>query len=98
DRRELGQSAFLSEALSTMQAVTGVQYVDLQKFDSVSESVTVERLASLASTLTLNSFVEAELAHVDPTEFDPAKRIKPAELVILTPDIPDTLILTEITT
>ena len=98
DRRELGQSAFLSEAVSTMQAVAGVQYVDMQKFDSVSESVTAAQLASLATTLGLNSFVEAELAHVDPTQVDPAKRIKPAELVILTPDIPDTLILTEITT
>jgi hypothetical protein len=98
DRRELGQGAFLSEAVSTMQAVAGVQYVDMQKFDSVSESVTAAQLASLASTLGLNSFVEAELAHVDPTQVDPAKRIKPAELVILTPDIPDTLILTEITT
>src|SRR5579864_4029128 len=97
DRRELGQSAFLSEAVSTMQAVAGVQYVDMQKFDSVSESVTAAKLASLASTLTRNSFVEAELAHVDPTEVDPATRIKPAELVMLTPDIPDTLILTEIT-
>jgi hypothetical protein len=98
DRRELGQSAFLSEAVSTMQAVAGVQYVDMQKFDSVSEAVTAAQLASLASTLTLNSFVEAELAHVDPTEVTPATRIKPAELVMLTPDIPDTLILTEITT
>ena len=100
DRRELAQSAFLSEAVSAMQAVAGVQYVDMQTFDSVSESVTAEKekLASLATTLTLNSFVEAELAYVDPTEVDPAKRIKPAELVILTPDIPDTLILTEITT
>jgi len=98
DRRELGQGAFLSEAVSAMQAVAGVQYVDMQKFDSVSESVTAAQLANLASTLGLNSFVEAELAHVDPTQVDPAKRIKPAELVILTPDIPDTLILTEITT
>jgi hypothetical protein len=98
DRRELGQSAFLSEAVSTMQAIAGVRYVDMQKFDSVSESVTAAQLASLATTLGLNSFVEAELAHVEPTEIDPTKRIKPAELVILTPDIPDTLILTEITT
>jgi hypothetical protein len=78
DARELGQSAFLSEAVSTMQAVAGVQYVDMQKFDSVSESITA--------------------AQVDTTQTDPVNRIKPAELVILTPDIPDTLILTEITT
>ena len=98
DRRELGQSAFLSEAVSAMQAVAGVQFVNMQKFDSVSESVTAEKLASLATTLTLNSIVEAEITHVDPTEVDAATRIKPAELVLLTPDIPDTLILTEITT
>ena len=28
DNRELGQSAFLSEAVSAMQAVAGVQYVE----------------------------------------------------------------------
>jgi Baseplate J-like protein len=98
DNRELGQTAFLSEAVSAMQAVAGVQYVNMQTFDSVSESVTAAQLASLANTLKANSFVEAELAQVDPTATDPTQRIIPAELVILTPDIPDTLILTEITT
>ncbi len=98
DNRELGQSAFLSEAVSAMHAVAGVEFVDMQTFDSVSESVTAAQLAGLAGTLGLRSFVEAELAHVEATETDPTKRIAPAELVILTPDIPDTLILTEITT
>jgi hypothetical protein len=98
DRRSLGQPAFLSEAVAAIQAVPGVQYADMRTFDAVSESVTPAELATLASTLALNSFVEAELAHVDPVATDPARRIAPAELVILTPDIPDTLILTEITT
>ncbi len=98
DNRELGQSAFLSEAVSAMQAVGGVQYVNMQIFDSVAESVTAAELASLGATLTLRSFVDAELAQVYPTATDPAQRILPAELAILTPDIPDTLILTEITT
>lgn len=98
DRRDLGQSAFLSEAVSAMQAVEGVLYVDVRSFASVPESVTAEQLASLAANLPPSAFVEAELAHVDLTATDPAKRIRPAELVILTPDIPDTLILTEITT
>ena len=101
DNRDLGQSAFLSEAVSAMQAVAGVQYVNMQVFDSVSESVTAAQLASLANTFSKNqpnSFVEAALAQVDPTATDPTQRILPAELVILTPDIPDTLILTEITT
>ena len=98
DNRELGQAAFLSEAVSAMQAVAGVQYVNMQVFDSVAESVTAAQLASLAATLTLRSLVDAELARVDPTATDPAQRILPAEVAILTPDIPDTLILTEITT
>ena len=98
DNRELGQAAFLSEAVSAMQAVAGVQYVNMQVFDSVAESVTAAQLASLAATLTLRSLVDAELARVDPTAADPSQRILPAELIILTPDIPDTLILTEITT
>jgi hypothetical protein len=101
DNRELGQSAFLSEAVSTMQAIAGVQYVDVQVFDSVPETVTAADLANLASTFSganePNSFVEAELAHVDPSA-TATGGIVPAQLVILTPDIPDTLILTEITT
>jgi predicted phage baseplate assembly protein len=98
DNRDLGQTAFLSEAVSAMQVVAGVQYINVQIFDSVAESVTAAQLASLASTLAIHSFVEAELAKVDPTAADPTQRIASAELVILTPNIPDTLILTEITT
>ena len=101
DNRELGQSAFLSEAVSTMQAIAGVQYVDVRVFDSVPETVTAADLANLASTFSgasePNNFVEAELAHVDPSA-TATGGIAAAQLVILTPDIPDTLILTEITT
>ncbi|HSZ02869.1 MAG TPA: putative baseplate assembly protein [Terriglobales bacterium] len=97
DNRDLGQSAFLSEAVSAMQAVAGVQYVNVQTFDSVPETVTATQLASLASSLTLKSFVRANLARVCPTS-TATGGIAPAQLVILTPDIPDTLILTEITT
>lgn len=97
DQRDLGQSAFLSEAISIIQGVAGVSYVDLQIFDAVPENITAAQLAGLASTLALNNFVEADLARVDPNVTYPANRIVPAELVIVTPDIPDTLILTEIT-
>jgi hypothetical protein len=97
DNRDLGQTAFLSETVSVMQAVAGVQYVNMQIFDSVSESVTAAQLASLASSLQLNSFVQANLAHVCPAATTTGG-IAPAQLVILTPDIPDTLILTEINT
>jgi hypothetical protein len=97
DQRELGQSGFLAEVISTIQTVPGVSYVDMQTFDSVGENVTAKQLASLAATLTLRNVVTADLAQVDTTATDPAKRILPAEIAILTPNIADTLILTEIT-
>jgi hypothetical protein len=94
--RDLGQSAFLSEAVRVMQEVDGVSYVEVAVFDSVAEDVSAETLASLAGSLTLYPAVAAELAKRDPSATDPAQRILPAELVFLTPDIPDMLILTNI--
>ena len=96
EQRELRQSAFSSEVISTVQAVEGVAYVDLQIFDAVPEGITLEQLAGLAGSLSLHPRVEAELAHIDPGASDPSRRILPAELAILSPDIPDTLLLTEI--
>ncbi len=43
DRRELGQTAFLSEAVAAIQAVSGVQYVDMRTFDAIAESITAAR-------------------------------------------------------
>ncbi len=96
DQRDLGQSAFLSEAISTIQSVEGVAWVDVQTFDAVAEDVTAAELAGLAGTLSRNNAVEADLARIDPNATDPAKRILPAEGAIVTLDIPDTVILTEI--
>jgi hypothetical protein len=74
-----------------MQSVEGVSYVNVTVFDAVSEDVTAAQLAGLASTLAPRNFVEADLAHNDPL-----LGTLPAELAILTPAIPDTIILTEI--
>jgi hypothetical protein len=98
ERRDLGQSAFLSEAVVVIQAVPGVQYADMRAFDSVAENITAAQLSGLAATLQTREFVVAELATPDHGAADPAKSILPAELVLLAPGIPDTLTLTEITT
>jgi hypothetical protein len=45
----------------------------------------------------VRDYVETDLARVDPTATDPANRIRPAQLALLSTDIPDTLLLTEIT-
>jgi len=96
DARELGQAAFQSEAVAAMQGVPGVAWVNVTTFDSVPEGVTAAQLAGLASSLRTRAHVRAELAHVDKQAAPgSAGRIKPAELVFMTPDIPDTLILSQ---
>lgn len=96
DARGLGQSAFLSEAVRVVQDIEGVSYCDPQIFDSVGEDATAQVLAGLASTLRVHAAIASAPARTDPTATDPSARTVPAELVFLTPDIPDTLILTQI--
>jgi len=99
EARDLGQPAFLSEAIAMMQAVPGVASVDPVVFDAVTDDTTAGQLEQLASTLTVRRFVESDVAHRDPAaplDADACTRLRPADLVFLTPGIPATLILTEI--
>ncbi|WP_321930954.1 putative baseplate assembly protein [Paraburkholderia guartelaensis] len=93
DARALGQTAYLAEAVATLQQVEGVSWVDVTCFDSVPEDVTAAHLAALGSTLGLYPFVEAQFAQRAPGSADLSSAILPAELVFITPDIPATLIL-----
>ncbi|HEY1425694.1 MAG TPA: putative baseplate assembly protein [Caulobacteraceae bacterium] len=96
DARELGQAAFQSEAVAALHSVPGVAWVNVTTFDNVAESVTAAQLATLAATLGLNPYVVAELAKINPKAPPGSpERITPAELVFMTPDIADTLILTQ---
>ncbi|HWT06560.1 MAG TPA: putative baseplate assembly protein, partial [Xanthomonadales bacterium] len=96
DARALGQTAFLSEAVSAAQAVEGVAYLNVTKFDGVAEDITAAKLAALGSNLTLSSYVQAEGARIDASVAPGSPgRILAAEVVFMTPDIPDTLILSE---
>ncbi len=98
-RRELGQSAFLSEVLSAIQQVKGVAFVDMEIFDSVSASA--RDISGLLKTLERKPHVQVQLArpnpNPDPDNTDPDQRIFPAQLAYLTAEIPDTLILKELT-
>ncbi|MEK6336380.1 MAG: putative baseplate assembly protein [Acidobacteriota bacterium] len=90
DSRELGQDVTLSEVLSLMQAVPGVNYVDFEILDSVSE----EKLndSNFGAKLTLNPRVNAALARMNAAKDD----ILPAELLFLSAEAADTLILEEV--
>ncbi|MGC2108261.1 MAG: putative baseplate assembly protein [Candidatus Korobacteraceae bacterium] len=100
DNRDLGQSAFLSEAIGVMQNIAGVTYVNVQNFGSVAQDVTAQDLASLTTTIGLAPHVQAQLARLNPaadsSATDPCQRILPAEVAYLTSDIPATLILNQI--
>jgi hypothetical protein len=96
DARALGQAAFQSEAVLAAQSVEGVAFVNVTVFDGVPENITVAQLAALGSTLRARQYVRAQPARIDPAVAPGSPgRIEPAELVFMTPDIPDTLILTE---
>lgn len=117
DRRELGQDVRLSEVIAVVQAVEGVEYVDVDLLDGVSESDAAdpERLAakleSLAAATGASSSgtsgcasagqpkqrVAVELARVDLTATDPQLRLRPAQIAYLNRELPDTLVLTEVT-
>jgi predicted phage baseplate assembly protein len=60
--RDLGQPAYASELISTIQAVPGVDYVDLDAFAGVPGSITPDDLNGVAEQLTPNPVVPAALA------------------------------------
>jgi hypothetical protein len=89
-RRELGQDALNSEAISVIQAQAGVVYVDLDVFDSVSEDV------GASGSFTLHHRIRAAKARPSASPVRRVSSILPAELVYLSAAVPDTLILTEL--
>lgn len=96
ERRHLGQDVVLSEVISVIQAARGVAYVDVDILDAVAGDASLEELTILANTLKLQTRLGAAMAHINPQATDPDEHIQPAELIYLSPDVPDTLILTEL--
>ncbi|MDP2782651.1 putative baseplate assembly protein [Devosia sp.] len=106
ERRELGQDALLSEAISVMQSITGVEYVDVDTFGGVSEkradSTGARRLRTPAE-IADDVQVIVELSgsqgpehrvSVNLADFE-GQGLRPAQLAYLSPLIPATLILNE---
>jgi predicted phage baseplate assembly protein len=108
ERRELGQDVARSEITSVMQAVPGVAYVDLDALGALPETVpgddgerlqTPEEIADaveaiLTRELTNNRPIARVLARV--AEFTGLK-VRPAEIAVLSPDVPATLVLNQLT-
>jgi hypothetical protein len=106
ERRRLGQDVVLSEVISVVQAVRGVAYVDVDLLDGLDESLAhdpqalINALDVLAKPNKLDGEdgqpkerIVAKLAHIKPAAPDADEHIQPAELIYLSPEVPDTLIL-----
>ena len=96
DKRELGQSVFLSEVISTIQKVEGVAFVDVDALDFFNEDKVIQILEAKqppktqAATKQPNPYIKVETARLE------AGVVKPAALAFLMPKVADTLILNQI--
>jgi len=106
DGRALGQAVVLSDVVATIQAVAGVDYAIVTGLTVIALSdpaSTVSELASLATTLSAPplSTITVSLAGPAPGQpppyGPPPYTINPAQVAILTPDVPDSIVLTQIT-
>ncbi len=107
ERRDLGQDALLSEVIGTIQHVPGVSYVDVDTFGGIPEKTT-DTATSRRRPLS-PSEIEAEIRRLVQGGDQPLQRVRvdlagsdggsihPAQLAFLSPKVPDTLILKEIT-
>jgi predicted phage baseplate assembly protein len=105
DRRELGQAVRYSEVVAAMQAVDGVDLVDIDLLDGIAETdatdpeVLADRLdalgASAAEATPPPDRVRAETTRLVSGPASSERTIRPAQIAYLNPELPDTLILTE---
>lgn len=105
ERRELAQDATASEVLSTIQSVRGVVYVDLDAFGAVPSTSadpnaegkrrpsTPEETAREVERITKEELAPRVLAAPARVE---ATGIAPAQLAVLVPELPATVVLNQI--
>jgi predicted phage baseplate assembly protein len=103
DQRELGQDVILSDVMAAMQAVRGVEYVDVQALAALDQDTIVQNLPdpkkdgenakknNLADRLGLKPH-DRILVEMD-RYMRKTGELLPAQIAYLTPDVPETLIL-----
>jgi len=100
DRRRLGQSAYLSEAVMVMQNAPGVDWVDVDRFGGLTEAQIADAaaLAEAIKGLTAEAIVYAEGAGLNPkwTPGSKQPRFVPSQLAFLPPNVPGLLVLNRV--
>lgn len=93
DRLELGQGVPLAAVHRAIHAVPGVDHVDVDAFDALTED---RILAGFAHADRLTVGLRDRIA-VEPARVDGTGTVRPARIACLRPEVPDTLILQELT-
>lgn len=96
ERRELGQHVLRSEVISVIQAVRGVDYIDVDVFGGIPElqnreNLTPEAVSDIVQGITGNLSLERLVVQVPNSS-----EMYPAEIAFFTPEVPATLILNPI--
>lgn len=103
ERRAFGQDATKSELTAVIQNVPGVSYVDIEAFDGV--STLVASATGVLGPITPDAIAEriADIVSQSPRERVVARAtrntdgvLRAAELLLLSPDLPDALVLNPI--
>lgn len=100
-RRELAQAVYLNEVHSAIQSVIGVAYVDVEVFASLEQKKFQDALSGTESLDSVFESLRTPDAIPDSHIFVKSSRlengdIRPAQIAILSPDVPDSLFITEI--
>lgn len=107
EQRKLGQDVLLSEVLSTIQAVEGVAYVDVDILGGIPEKKVDGGTRRLLTPTEITEIVQDMLPDPGEKQIPDAYirvnlagfeqgTLRPAQLAFLTPAVPDTLILNQI--
>lgn len=98
ERRELGQDVLLSEVISTIQQVPGVDYVDVDSFGGIPEKIPETLKPPTSQEIAILVKKMKDLQPRLKVDFAESKEgvIYPAQLAFLSPEVKDTLILTEL--
>jgi predicted phage baseplate assembly protein len=97
ERRDLAQDAVLSEAFRAIQSVPGVDYADLDVFNTVEGTLDPQKLKDQLERLKTAPVLDRIRARPAQSETVQGERtILPAELVYLSPAVPDLVLLKEL--
>ncbi|MDF0668193.1 MAG: putative baseplate assembly protein [Nitrospira sp.] len=106
EKRTLGQDAFLSEVITTIQKVRGVQYVDVDVFESVSQMQGEGRLRRPLTFPEIDreakKIIEAKTTEGHPQPRIPVNvaaivngKVRPAQLAYIPSAVPNAIVLNE---